>query len=575
MTFFSKPPIYNATLGSAEVQASFIDILYDHERYLKDNGGKIGQTLPELCQKKVAIVGAGPAGLLAAFQLMQTGVEVDIYEAEDKYGGRVYSDHPIKNEAAIFEMGAMRVPPSEKVFNFYADKFDMHPSEFPDPGKVNTNIIFEGKNYPWPANQNAPEIFTTISESWQRFVDTLTPLINFLKEGSKPSFESALKQWQSLINPENNDNGVSYSNISFYEGLVHLFVDNYHKYGLKAPWGEQEFSLFGALGLGSGGFGPLYQVNFAEIVRLIVNGLETDQRFYACGLSRLVDGFATTETGIGLVKNHIKYGCKITKIETEIKNSRREVSIEINNRDTRAYDAVIVATTTRSMQVDMGMTLPPSGENHEAILNNDANSGVRQLHLMNSSKLFVLTKTKFWDSKNHQHLPKNIQTDGLVKGLYCLDYPDTNHGVILVSYTWGDDSTKYIAIKDPTERLDLLIDSLKPFVPDFTNILKDEVMKEYTKLIDWQDKQNFYGAFKLNYPGQDFYNQSLYYQFSLSNNGVYLAGDSISWSGGWIEGALQTGMNAAAAVLHQFCPDSLFKNNPMIQAKQANQYNYR
>ena len=100
-------------------------------------------------------------------------------------------------------------------------------------------------------------------------------------------------------------------------------------------------------------------------------------------------------------------------------------------------------------------------------------------------------------------------------------------------------------------------------------------MREHTKLIDWQDQENFYGAFKLNYPGQDSYNQSLYYQFASSNNGVYLAGDSISWSGGWIEGALQTGMNAAAAVIHQFSPDSLFTESPMVQEKQSHQYNYR
>ncbi|MBL1276478.1 MAG: FAD-dependent oxidoreductase [Ectothiorhodospiraceae bacterium] len=575
MTFFSKPSTNKPAVSSTEVQASFIDILYDHEHYLKENGGKIGQPMPGLQQKKVAIVGAGPAGLLAAYQLMQTGVEVDVFESEDQYGGRVYSYQPIESEAALFEMGAMRVPPSEKIFNFYADVFDMHPSEFPDPGKVMTDIIFDGEKYPWEANQPPPSIFTAISESWDSFVTTLDPLINLLKEGTKPSFETALKQWQLLIKSGNSENTVSYSNISFYEGLVHLFVDNYKKYGLENPWGEKEFSLFGALGLGSGGFGPLYQVNFAEIVRLIVNGLETDQRFYACGLDRLVDGFATTETGFGLVKDRIKYDCKITKIETEIRDSRREVKVEVNYRDTLAYDAVIVATTTRSMQVDMGITLPPTEDYHEPILDTDCNTGVRQLHLMNSSKLFVLTRTKFWKDKKHQNIPENIQTDGLVKGLYCLDYPDTDHGVILMSYTWGDDSTKYIAIKDPNERLNLLIDSLKPFVSDFTDILNDEVIREHTKLIDWQDQANFYGAFKLNYPGQDFYNQSLYYQFTQSRNGVYLAGDSISWSGGWIEGALQTGMNAAAAVLNQFCPESLFNDNPMTQATQADQYDYR
>ncbi|HWS83681.1 MAG TPA: FAD-dependent oxidoreductase [Ktedonobacteraceae bacterium] len=38
-----------------------------------------------------------------------------------------------------------------------------------------------------------------------------------------------------------------------------------------------------------------------------------------------------------------------------------------------------------------------------------------------------------------------------------------------------------------------------------------------------------------------------HFQTGIYNRGVYLAGESVSWSGGWIEGALQTGINAACA----------------------------
>jgi len=33
------------------------------------------------------------------------------------------------------------------------------------------------------------------------------------------------------------------------------------------------------------------------------------------------------------------------------------------------------------------------------------------------------------------------------------------------------------------------------------------------------------------------------------DTGLYLAGDCISWTSGWMEGALTTGLNAAAAVV--------------------------
>lgn len=95
-----------------------------------------------------------------------------------------------------------------------------------------------------------------------------------------------------------------------------------------------------------------------------------------------------------------------------------------------------------------------------------------------------------------------------MRGLYCLDYPGSNYGVVLISYTWGDDSTKCIAIKDPQARLNILLNSLQVAVPDFVNALIPEILIAYTTMIDWQDELNYYGAFKLNYPGQDPLNQS-------------------------------------------------------------------
>jgi monoamine oxidase len=54
----------------------------------------------------IAIVGAGLAGLNAAYQLQKAGVQADVYEANNRVGGRVYSRSDLVGPGVVTEMGA-------------------------------------------------------------------------------------------------------------------------------------------------------------------------------------------------------------------------------------------------------------------------------------------------------------------------------------------------------------------------------------------------------------------------------------------------------------------------------------
>lgn len=560
MSFFVTPDAVENCFETAQHPKTFIDILYEHRTYLDNNKGFLG---PKAVgpSKRVAIVGAGPAGLVAGWLLMKMGINPVIYESDaERVGGRVWSYYPVSGDPANFEMGAMRVPRAEQLFQYFADMYGMAHTRFPDPGAVDTLLYYKNKTYQWPAGGKPPApLFTKVSKDWKRLVQTLTPVTRALQQGDYPT---AQKRWQTFL----TGSAYNWSTVSFFQGLKQQFSD----------WGVNEFGLFGALGIGSGGFGPLYQVNFAEIARLVINGLESCQQFYPGGLGALPNGLYQSSTSRrGLPDASLaRLGAVQFKEKVERVFPQPDGTIVVaSSSGQKPYDAVIIATSTRSMQVDLGIANPPEGQ--EPAISEAAMTGVRKLHLMNSSKLFALTKTKFWLQAG---IPANIQTDGLCRGVYCLDYgPGTHYGVVLVSYTWGDDSTKLLAVQPAEDRFKTLVESLKPADSGFTDALLAQTMQ--IKNVDWELEPDYFGAFKLNYPGQGAYNQSVYYQFLAArgpntDKGVYLAGDSVSWSGGWIEGALQTGMNAAAAVAYRLGGgmSALHDKNPMTQ--NPTQYNY-
>ncbi len=177
-------------------------------------------------------------------------------------------------------------------------------------------------------------------------------------------------------------------------------------------------------------------------------------------------------------------------------------------------------------------------------------TALQNIHMTRSGKVFVRTRQAFWKDQPPRSTLTCTITDEAIRGTYLFDFEDTPSGVICLSYTWEDSATKLHAL-DEQERVAKSLDILKTiYGKDLISLQVAE-----TKSYFWEHQKGYNGAFKLNYPGQYEDQQALFYQSRPrsmeGHNGVFLSGESASWAGGWIEGALHSGLDAALAVIEK------------------------
>jgi tryptophan 2-monooxygenase len=142
-------------------------------------------------------------------------------------------------------------------------------------------------------------------------------------------------------------------------------------------------------------------------------------------------------------------------------------------------------------------------------------------------------------------------TDRLTRGTYLFDNGDNQPGVICLTYSWMSDALKMLP--EPVDRrVRLALNALNKIYPDVdiaSHIIGDPIT------VSWEADRHFLGAFKGALPGHYRYNQRMYGHFMQDRlppeqQGIFIAGDDVSWTPAWVEGAVQTSLNAVWGIMH-------------------------
>ena len=123
--------------------------------------------------EEVAIVGAGMAGMVAAYELMKLGLKPVIYEAS-KMGGRLRSQRFEGTQGVVAELGGMRFPVSSTAFHHYLEQSGLQSKPFPNPlspATPSTVVDLEGWTTYAKTIADLPPLYREVASAWEEALE--------------------------------------------------------------------------------------------------------------------------------------------------------------------------------------------------------------------------------------------------------------------------------------------------------------------------------------------------------------------------------------------------------------------
>jgi tryptophan 2-monooxygenase len=491
-------------------------------------------SVPETARgAEVAIIGGGLSGLIAAYELMKIGLKPVVYE-QGRLGGRLRSQSFQGAEGIIAELGGMRFPVSGTGFYHYLNMCGLETKPFPnplDPASPSTVIDLEGISAYIEKDDDAPPLLREVSSAWS---DALEDGAHFsaLQTAIRERDVAGMKEiWNQIV--------PIWDERTFYDFVA------------SAPAFQQlsfrHREVFGQVGFGTGGWDSDFPNSMLEILRVVLTSLDEHQNLVVGGVEQLPRRlWEHAPNGVSLKSLH--GGAPRPGVVRLARASEDKIAVTDRWGDTRLYGAVLATCQS--------WLLTTSIHTGEDLFSQKLWMALDRTRYMQSSKTFVMVDRPFWRERdpltNHYRMSTTL-SDRLTRGTYLFDNGPDKPGVICLSYSWMSDAMKVLPLS-ADQRVNLMLNALKGIYPDLDlarHIVGDPIT------VSWENDPGFLGAFKGALPGHYRYNRRMFCHFMQNElppaeRGMFLAGDDISWTPAWAEGAVHTALNAVWGIMHHF-----------------------
>ena len=513
------------------------DFPFPYDEWISHPAG-LGRMPPERLGTEVAVVGAGIAGLVAAYELLRLGLRPVVYESS-RLGGRLRSQPFEGADGIVAELGGMRFPRSSTAFHHYVDLLGLRTEPFPNPltpAAPSTVIDLHGETYYGRSLADLPAFFTEVADAWAAALEHEAGFEALQDAVRARDAATVQRLWNELV-PRWDDR-------TFYD-----FVSTSTSF---AGLSYRHREAFGQVGFGTGGWDSDFPNSMLEILRVVTTACDEDQLLVVGGVEQLPQGLwrrapddaAHWPAGTSLSSLHgggTRPGvARIDRVAPE--------TIRVTDVNGVARDFPAVLTTCQSW------LLTTQIETDESLFSQELWMALDRTRYMQSTKTFVMVDRPFWrdtDPVTGRDVMSMTLTDRLTRSTYLFDNGDDRPGVICLSYSWMSDSLKMLPY--PVEkRVDLALRALRRIYPDVdvaAHVIGDPIT------VTWESDPHSLGAFKGALPGHYRYNRRMYCHFvqddlPAAERGIFMAGDDVSWTPAWAEGAVQTALNAVWGIVH-------------------------
>ncbi|MGI9334358.1 MAG: flavin monoamine oxidase family protein [Gammaproteobacteria bacterium] len=493
---------------------------------------------------EVGIVGAGMAGIVAAYELMKLGLKPVVYESR-RLGGRLHSE-PFKGaEGVVAELGGMRFPRSSTAFYHYVDLLGLQTRPFPNPlapATSSTVIDLEGAPVYIEKPEDVPILLQEVEQAWEEALHAevdVSAMQTAIRARDVPRIKAI---WDRLV--------PLWDDRSFYD-----FIATSQAFARRS---FRHREVFGQVGFGTGGWDTDFPNSMLEILRVVYTSCEEDQHLVLGGVEQAPRRLWKRSPARmvhwphGTTLERLHSGAPRPGVARIERAPGGNIAVFDNWGDRREFKAVLVTC--------QGWLLTTHIDCQESLFSDRIWMALDRTRYMQSAKTFVMVDRPFWKDKddNGRDVMSMTLTDRLTRGTYLFEFGDDEPGVICLSYAWMSDALKMLPL--PVERrVELALNALAKIYPNVE--LRRHIIGEPIT-VSWEADPNFLGAFKGALPGHYRYNRRMFCHFMQdglppAERGIFLAGDEVSWIQGWVEGAVQTSLNAVWGILRHLGGESV------------------